>query len=185
MIRKLQIGVIGSAGPDKADGADSVARDVGKRIAERGHVLVFGPELQPVSLSTLAAKAAAEDNGTTLAIALGRGRTSFEGMEYVSAWVYTDNSGGGGREVVLANSCDGVIVIGGGVGTLIEIAVSYMNLVPVVLIESTGGWADKLNDAYLDERRKVRMHKCADVEEAIRHIENATRTRALRTLHNK
>jgi len=62
-------------------------------------------------------------------------KTEFAGIEYVSVWTYPDYAGGGGREVALANSCDGVIVIGGGVGTLIEIAVSYTNLVPIVLLD--------------------------------------------------
>ena len=72
---RLQIGVIGSAGPDKSEVAEKFAAEVGKNIGTRGHTLVFGPELKPPSLSTTAARFARENGGTTLAIALGRGKT--------------------------------------------------------------------------------------------------------------
>ena len=185
MKKRLQIGVIGSAGEDRTDVAEKFAYEAGKNIAERGHLLVFGPELKPPSLSTIAVKAAYENGGLTLAIALGRGKTEFVGGEYVSVWTYADHAGGGGREVALANSCDGVIVIGGGVGTLIEIAVSYANLVPIVLLDKTGGWADKLTEEYLDLRQKVRLHRCSSAEEAVAYIEVESAKRNLRQLANK
>ncbi|MCC6324001.1 hypothetical protein IT400_04395 [Candidatus Nomurabacteria bacterium] len=185
MKKRLQIGIIGSAGLDKTDIAEKFAYEAGKKLAERGHVLVFGPELQPPSLSTLAAKTAFENGGTTLAVALGRGKTKFVGMEYVSVWTYPDYAGGGGREVALANSCDGVIVIGGGVGTLMEIAVSYTNLVPIVLLDKTGGWVDKLTEDYLDSRKKVKLFRCSNIEDAVTYIESESIKRNLRELTNK
>jgi uncharacterized protein (TIGR00725 family) len=184
METKLQIGVIGSAGEDRTETAEVMARELGKAIAEKGHVLVFGPELKPPSLSTIAAEEAKKNGGITLAVALGRGKTKFEGMDHASAWVYTDQSGGGGREVILANSCDGVIVLGGGVGTLIEIALSYTNLAPIVLMENTGGWADRLTESYLDSRKKTELYKASSVTEAIEYIETTTKERGLRTLDN-
>jgi len=185
MKKRLQIGIIGSAGLDKTDIAEKFACEAGKKIAENGHVLVFGPELKPPSLSTIAAKVAYENGGVTLAMALGRGKTEFAGIEYVSVWTYPDYAGGGGREVALANSCDGVIVIGGGVGTLIEIAVSYTNLVPIVLLDKTGGWVDKITDDYLDSRKKVRLFRCSNIEEAVAYIEAESAKRNLRQLVNR
>jgi uncharacterized protein (TIGR00725 family) len=181
---KLQIGVIGSAGVDKTEMAEDFAKTLGEQIAKRGHTLVFGPELKPPSLSTIAARAAFENTGGTLAIALGRGKTAFFGVEYASAWVYPDHAGGGGREVTLANSCDGVIVLGGGVGTLIEIGVAYTNLVPIVLIENSGGWADKLIEPYLDSRKKIQVHRCSSAETAVSYIEDEARKRRMRILTN-
>ena len=185
MRKKLQIGIIGSAGSDRTDIAEKLAYEAGTNIAKKEYILVFGPELKPPSLSTIAAKAACENGGTTLAVALGRGKTEFIGMEYASVWTYPDYAGGGGREVALANSCDGVIVIGGGVGTLIEIAVSYTNLIPIVLLDKTGGWADKITDDYLDSRKKVKLFRCSNIRDALTYIENEFTKRNLRQLLNK
>lgn len=185
MQTKLQIGIIGSAGKDRSGIAERFAREAGKNIALRGHTLLFGPELQPPSLSTLAAEVAFENGGITLAVALGRGRTQFEGMRFVSAWTFGDNAGGGGREVALINSCDGVIAIGGGVGTLLEITLSYTNLVPIVLLDGSGGWADKLTEPYLDSRQKVKLHRTSDVITALDYLEIESTKRNLRTLSNR
>jgi uncharacterized protein (TIGR00725 family) len=185
MAKRLQIGVIGSAGNDKSEFAEKLATECGTGIAKSGHVLVFGPELRPPSLSTIAAKAAFESGGITVGVSLGRGKTSFEGADYTTVWVYGDHAGGGAREVSLVNSCDGVIVLDGGVGTLIEVSVAYSNLVPIALMQGTGGWADKFQEPYLDSRNKVELHKCATIAEAIAHIEREAEKRQMRQLSNR
>jgi hypothetical protein len=63
-------------------------------------------------------------------------------------------------------------VIGGGAGTLNEIAVAYRNSVPIVLLAKTGGWCDRLTSSlidnlYLDERRKSVIFTRTNVEEAV------------------
>jgi predicted Rossmann-fold nucleotide-binding protein len=51
-----------------------------------------------------------------------------------------------------------VIVIGGGAGTLSEIAIASQINKPIILIKNTGGWADQLNDDYLDSRKNARIY---------------------------
>lgn len=184
MATRLQIGVVGSAGEDHNGGATKLVEEIGMLLAQRNHTLVFGPELRPPSLSTLSAKTAISHGGSTLAIALGRGKTQFEGMEYATSWVYVDGAGGATREVILSNSCDGIIVVGGGVGTLIEIAVAYTNLVPIAILNGTGGWADRLTDTYLDSRKKVELRHCATATHAVEYLESVAFRRSLRTLLN-
>ena len=51
---------------------------------------------------------------------------------------------------------DAVISLGGGAGTLQEIAVAYRMQKPIILLAGFGGWSDRLSRRkYLDERRLV------------------------------
>lgn len=61
------------------------------------------------------------------------------------------------RDFVTAYSADAVVVIGGGVGTIIEIAAAYQKRIPVVAVRGTGGAADRLVDTYMDERKLERI----------------------------
>jgi uncharacterized protein (TIGR00725 family) len=61
------------------------------------------------------------------------------------------------RDFVTAYSADAVIVIGGGVGSLIEISAAYQNRIPVVAVKGTGGVADRFVDEYLDDRQVERI----------------------------
>ncbi|MEY8239070.1 MAG: hypothetical protein RPT25_01905, partial [Cycloclasticus sp.] len=36
---------------------------------------------------------------------------------------------------------------------------------PILLIKNTGGWADKLTDDYLDNRKNSRMHHVDDIRQ--------------------
>ncbi|MEK7532335.1 MAG: TIGR00725 family protein, partial [Patescibacteria group bacterium] len=62
---------------------------------------------------------------------------------------------GGGREFVLVNSCDAIIIISGGSGTLTETAIAYQMNIPIVALTGSGGWADKLANSYLDTRKRL------------------------------
>jgi hypothetical protein len=57
------------------------------------------------------------------------------------------------RDFLTAYSADAVIIIEGGAGTMIEVAVAYQKKIPIVAIKGSGGTADKLVDTYLDDRR--------------------------------
>lgn len=56
---------------------------------------------------------------------------------------------------MLVSSCDAIVAIGGGSGTLNEITVAYQKKIPIFVMKGTGGWADKLADQYLDDRYKT------------------------------
>ena len=56
------------------------------------------------------------------------------------------------RDFVTANSADAVVVVGGGVGTLIEICAAYQRKTPIIAVKGTGGMADRFVGKYLDDR---------------------------------
>lgn len=64
---------------------------------------------------------------------------------------------GGGREFSLVLSCDAIIAISGGSGTLNEIVVAYQANIPVIAVAGTGGWADKLAGEYIDGRKRLKI----------------------------
>lgn len=64
---------------------------------------------------------------------------------------------GGGRETTLILSCDAVISIAGGSGTLNEICIAYQANIPVIVVDKFGGWSQQLTGTYLDGRKRYRL----------------------------
>lgn len=55
----------------------------------------------------------------------------------------------------------------GGSGTLNEIAVAYQLNIPIISISNTGGWADKLANQYLDDRKRFKIISAKNSKEAV------------------
>jgi uncharacterized protein (TIGR00725 family) len=56
------------------------------------------------------------------------------------------------RDFLTAYSADAIIIVGGGAGTLIEVAAAYQKRIPLIAVRGSGGTADKVVDTYLDDR---------------------------------
>jgi uncharacterized protein (TIGR00725 family) len=74
---------------------------------------------------------------------------------------------GGGREFVLALSCDAVIAISGGSGTLNELTVAYQAGIPMVVVSGMGGWSDKLAGQFMDNRQRQMVLAAESPEQAV------------------
>ena len=74
------------------------------------------------------------------------------------------------RDFLNALSADGVIVIGGGSGTLSEICAAYMYKKPIVTLKNSGGIASKYADTYLDHRKNVKIVGVETPQQAIKYI---------------
>ncbi len=168
--RKIQIGVMGSMADLKySKKLEKLAEQVGYWIAKNNATLVFGAEKDSDSLSTAACRGAKKEGGLTIGITYGKGLNIYENA-LADAVVATGLERGGGRETALVLSCDGIITIGGGSGTLTEIAIAYQANIPIVAIRNTGGWSDKLADQYLDERKRIRVTGEDTAEESVKKI---------------
>lgn len=165
---KLQIGIMGSAADLKySNEALSFAQRLGRLIAESNNILVYGAEKDYTSLSTEAAKVASSYGGITVGVA--GGKTGIIYGNYKPTILI--NSGlevGGGREFTLVSSCDVIIVIAGGSGTLNEICVAYQAGIPIISIDRFSGWARKLTNRYLDTRKRIKCLKASSEEEALK-----------------
>jgi uncharacterized protein (TIGR00725 family) len=168
MKRKLQIGVMGSAAdlnyPNKLE---TIAFNMGVEVARNGATLMFGAEKDYDSLSTAAARGARSIGGLTVGITYEKGLEIYDQADVVIA---TGLCRGGGREFSLVLSCDGIICIGGGSGTLTEMLVAYQAGIPIVVIEDTGGWSTKTANTYLDDRKRLRVVPAKNAKSAIKLI---------------
>jgi uncharacterized protein (TIGR00725 family) len=121
-----QIGVIGGA--DASPEEYEAARTVGNLIAENHEILVCGGLF---GVMEAACKGAKERDGLTVGIVPDTGN----GNLYLDLVIRTGQ--GHARNVLVVQSADAVIAIGGGYGTLSEIAIALRIKRPVF---SIGSW---------------------------------------------
>lgn len=175
-MRKLQIGVMGSAADlNYSKEIEILAERVGELVAESGAILVFGAEKDSDSLSTAACRGAKKQNGMVVGITYGKGKNIWE-KDMADFIVASGLERGGGRELTLVLSCDTVISISGGSGTLTELAIAYQADIPMVAINSCGGWSEKLANSYIDNRNRRLTISAQTPEEAVKiAIEEASK----------
>ncbi len=143
---RLKIGVMGSAsGPQTEDPiARTKAQTLGTEIGRRGHIFINGacPGLPNDAL--LAAQAA---GGFTVGVS-----PAFSEYQHVHSYlsphdhdfiIYT-GLGFMERDVINIRSSDGVIIIGGGIGTLNEFTIAYDEGRPIGIITNSGGISNSI-----------------------------------------
>ena len=166
-MKKLQIGIMGSAADlNYGKDVEKFAKKLGKLIAKSGNILVYGAEKEYSSISTNAAIEASKNNGFTVGITGGTSKDIW-GDFRPTVLIPTGLGIGGGREYTLVLSCDVIIAISGGSGTLNEIAVAYQAGIPIVVVDKFGGWASKLSGEYLDDRKRLKCINASTPEEAL------------------
>jgi uncharacterized protein (TIGR00725 family) len=119
----LYIGVAGASRP--APGLLEQAEVLGRRLAEAGAVVMCGGGPGVMEAVCRGARSA---GGTTVGLLPGLDRR--EGNPYLSVAVPTGL--GQGRNLLLVRSSDAMVAVGGGFGTLSEIALALRTGVPVV-----------------------------------------------------
>jgi uncharacterized protein (TIGR00725 family) len=72
---------------------------------------------------------------------------------------------GHGRNALTPLSADIVICIGGGAGTLSEMAFAWIYDKPIIALLGHGGWTDALGGEMIDQRRSERIIPCQNVDE--------------------
>lgn len=167
-MKKIQIGIMGSAADLKySEEALKFSKNLGRLIAESGNILVYGAEKDYTSLSTEAAKEASKYNGITVGVAGGKDKKIYGDFKPT----ILINSGleiGGGREFTLVLSCDVIIAISGGSGTLTEMAVAYQAGIPIIVVDKFSGWASELSNKYFDDRKRLKCISVKTEEEALK-----------------
>jgi uncharacterized protein (TIGR00725 family) len=176
----LTIGVIGRSwreGEVLPAFVTEAAYEVGKRIAEAGAVLVSGGTGGVMEASCQGAR---EAGGLTV------GFLPYADKNQANPYVDIVFPTGMGtiRNILTARCCDAVVMVGGGVGTLNEVTIAVDSGVPVVVIEGTSGWADRLRSAlvdgtWMDDRRVVAVSFRSDPASAVElALERALEPRA-------
>lgn len=72
------------------------------------------------------------------------------------------------RNTVLVAMADVVVAVGGGSGTLSEIALAWQHGKPIVTLDTGEGWSARLAGERLDHRRDDVLHRALDAEDAVR-----------------
>ena len=166
--KRLQIGVMGSAADQHYSAElELLATELGRHIGESGHIIIYGANTDTDTLPCVAARAAKKAGGLAVGVTYGRNKNVVHREESTDVLISTGSERGGGREFVLVHSCDVVIMIAGGAGTLTEVAIAYQMNTPIVALAGTGGWSDKLAGEYLDVRERVRILRAQTPTEAV------------------
>jgi uncharacterized protein (TIGR00725 family) len=122
------VAVCGASEPDLAQ--RELAREVGRRLAEAGAVVLCGGL---GGVMAAAAEGASRAGGTVVGILPGADRTA--GSAHLTVAIATGL--GEARNAVLTSAADAVIAVGGGWGTLSEIGLARRRARPVVTL---AGW---------------------------------------------
>lgn len=161
--RKIQITIVGNNENGITPELVKIAYETGMEIAKSGAVLITGGLGGVMKAASHGAK---DGGGFTVGI-IPQNDFSFAN-EYCDVVVPTGM--GLARDFLTALSGDGVIIIGGGSGTLSETCAAYMHKKPIVAIKTSGGIAEKYADTYLDHRKNVLITGVSSPKEAVKVI---------------
>lgn len=165
--KTIQIGIIGAAGweeyPNRKPNKKlyKLAYELGRLIAIKKAVLVCGGK---GGIMLEASRGAKSCNGITAGIISGNSRNKsnkYIDVEIVSGMLNC------AEESIIVSMSDGIIAIGGGSGTLQELAIAYRNKKPVVCIKETGGWAERVENTFLDDRKLIKFKSAGNPKDAI------------------
>jgi hypothetical protein len=155
------VAVVGNSRPPPQ--ALPVAESLGRLIVEAGWRLVtggMGGVMEAASRGAHAAQGYRE--GDVLGILPTSDRAA--GNPYVD--IAVPSNLGCARNVLVVATADAVVAVGGGAGTLSEIALAWQLGRPLVALE-VPGWSSKLAGQALDEKRDDVIVPAATPEEAI------------------
>ena len=155
--------VIGNNENGSTPEVEKIAYETGLEIAKSGAVLITGGLGGVMNAACHGAK---DGNGLTVGI-IPQNDPSFAN-EYCD--IVIPSGIGLARDFLNALSGDGVIIVGGGSGTLSETCAAYMYKKPIVAIKNTGGIADRFADQYLDHRENIKIIGVNSPKEAVKYI---------------
>jgi uncharacterized protein (TIGR00725 family) len=153
-IKPYQICVSGAAKGTTVAHAYKLAEVAGRRVAERGHILITGAT---TGLPDYAAAGARGAGGMSIGFSPATGRRehiktyhlptkNYDGILF-TGFGYT------GRDLLLVRSADAVITIGGRIGTLQEFAVAFEEKTPIGIVTGSGGITDAIREVLKAAKR--------------------------------
>ncbi len=163
MAKKHQILVIGHDEAGCTPAHEKMAYDTGNEIAKSGAVLITGG----LGGVMKAASHGAHDVGG-LVIGIIPQNDATLANEYCDVVIPTGM--GHTRDFLTALSADGVIVIGGGSGTLTEICASYVHKKPIAALKNSGDVAAKYADQFWDYQNHVKIVGVDSPKAAVKYI---------------
>ena len=163
MPKRNQILIIGHDKHGFTEEHEKIAYETGSEVAKSDSVLITGG-LEGVMKA--ACHGAKDAGGLTVGI------IPQEESSYANEFcdIVIPSGMGLTRDFLTALSADGIIIIGGGSGTLAEVCAGYVHNKPMVAIKNTGGVADQYADKYVDHRERVKIIGVSSPQEAVKTI---------------
>jgi len=163
MTKKRQILVIGNNTNGCTPKHEKIAYEVGAEIAKSDSVLITGGL---GGVMAAASHGAHDAKGLTVGIIPQDDSTMAN--EFCDIVIATGM--GLARDFLNALSADGVIVVGGGSGTLSEVCAAYMHKKPMVAIRNIGGSIEPYIDGFLDHRENIKIIGADTPKDAVKKI---------------
>ena len=163
MQRRHQILVIGHNNDGCTPEHEGAAYDAGLHIARSGAVLITGG-----LGGVMRAACHGSHDGGGLSVGILPQEDHDSANEFCDVVIPTGL--GLTRDFINALSADGIIIIGGGAGTMSEVCAAYLHGRPMVAIKGTGGTADQVAGNYLDHRKKIIVREAESAQEAVEII---------------
>lgn len=172
---RLKIGVMGSASGEAAETKEFLdrSRDVGRWIARKDCILVNGA---CPGLPHAAAEGAKEEDGFVLGVspAFSRHEHIYEYKSPLGVYDILLHTGLGfmERDIMNIRSSDGIIFLGGGIGTLNEFTIAYEEGKPIGVLLDSGGISNYLKDIVRWCGREVHdnLAFCRDPQELVERL---------------
>ncbi len=163
MPKKRQILVIGHNDDGCTSEHEKIAYETGVEIAKSGSVLISGGL---GGVMRAASHGAHDANG----IAVGIIPQDDPVLANEFCDIVIPSGMGLIRNFLNVLSADGIIIIGGGAGTLSEICAAYLHKIPMVAIRNTSGAGEQFIDKFLDHKENVRIIGANNPKEAVKLI---------------
>lgn len=147
----VEVGVIGSGGDGSAGGVESFAVDLGEALVDRGFRIVCGG-LGGVMEAVCRGANRSERYREGMTVGIVPSSRAETANAYVDVVIPT---GMGHLRNALVAQSRAVVAIGGGAGTLSEMALAWVHGRPIVAADIDGsGWSAELAGRALDHRRQ-------------------------------
>lgn len=156
------VAVVGSVNPTNE--GYKLAMELGKVLVDNGFLIATGGLKGIMEGVSRGARRSKNWSGREII-----GITPGWDSEKSNPWVDVEISSGLGRfrNTLLINTCNAVIGIEGGSGTLSELALAWQEGKPICCLDTGMGWSSTLASEKLDHRREHPILKSESVEEVI------------------
>ncbi|MCX8029163.1 MAG: TIGR00725 family protein [Brevinematales bacterium] len=161
MNRKKQVLLIGDSG--EFEDKNRVAYEIGKFVARNGWILITGGR---DGVMDWASKGAFEEGGIVVAI------TPYDSLDNATkfATIVIPTGMGFARNYINVLSADVVVVVGGGAGTLSEIAYAWQFNKPIISCSFVEGWSKEVAGKKIDYRQREPIIEAGSVDEVFRKL---------------
>jgi uncharacterized protein (TIGR00725 family) len=147
-----------------------IAKSVGEAISERGFHLVCGGKQGVMAAVCQGFRFARNELNTTRALAIGvlPEDTSDFANEFVDLALPTGI--GIARNALITRMADGIVSVGGGSGTLSELAYAWQMKKPIAAMVTSGGWSSRLAGERIDDSRVEPIFSAVSAHEALAYL---------------